>query len=75
MITEKDIKASISKHFVKPIIIIALLTLLVQFSNDYFFDGAQFSPILIIIFSISGCLHIFQKVLVDLLIIKQTVDK
>src|SRR5690554_2885663 len=75
MITEKDIKTSISKHFVKTIIFIALITLLVQFTNGYFFNNAEFSPLLIIIFSIGGCLHIFQKILRDLFVLQDKTDK
>ena len=75
MITEKDIKTSISKHFVKPIIFITLMTLLVQFTNGYFFNDAEFSPLLIIIFAISGCLHIFQRVLRDLFVLQNKTDK
>jgi hypothetical protein len=75
MITEKNIKTSINKHFLKAIVIIALMTLLVQFINGYFFNDAEFSPLLIILFSISGCLYIFQKVLLDLFKLQNTTNE
>jgi hypothetical protein len=66
--TEKDIANSIKKHSVKPIIGLAILILVLEASNTYFFDNDPISPILIILFSLNGCVYIFQKVLVDLLV-------
>ena len=66
--TEKDIAKSINKHSVKPIVGFAILILLLQVLNGYFFKSDPISPILLIIFSIFGCTYIFQKVLVDLLV-------
>ncbi|RHW74582.1 hypothetical protein [Colwellia sp. RSH04] len=67
--TEKDIAKSINKHSVKPIIGLAILILILQILNGYLFESDPISPTLIIIFSIGGCMYIFQKVLVDLLVI------
>ena len=67
--TEKDIAKSINKHSVKPIVGLAILILILQILNGYFFESDPISPILLIIFSIFGCTYIFQKVLVDLLVI------
>jgi hypothetical protein len=67
--TEKDIAKSINKHSVKPIIGLATLILILQILNGYLFESDPISPTLIIIFSIGGCMYIFQKVLVDLLVI------
>jgi len=75
MITEKDIKASITKHFVKTIVLAGLMTILMQFINNYFFDEKQLSPLLIVIISISGCLYIIRKVMSDLFVLQQKTDK
>ncbi|KGK01639.1 hypothetical protein [Thalassotalea sp. ND16A] len=73
--TEKDIAKSINTHSVKPIIGLAILILILKIINIYFFENDPISPILIIIFSIGGCMYIFQKVLVDLLVtVKGTVS-
>lgn len=66
--TEKDIAKSINKHSLKPIIAMAIFILVLEILNIYFFDSSSISPTLIIIFSICGCMYIFQKVLVDLLV-------
>lgn len=66
--TEKDIAKSINKHSVRPIIGLAILILVLKIINIYFFDSDPISPTLIIIFSIGGCMYIFQKVLVDILV-------
>jgi hypothetical protein len=67
--TEKDIANSINKHSVKPITGLAILILTLKALNTYFFNNDPISPVLIIIYSIYGCMYIFQKVLVDLLVI------
>jgi len=69
--TEKDIAKSINKHSVKPIIALVILIVIVKMMNGYFFDSAPISPTLIVIFSITGCMYTFQKVLVDLLVTPQ----
>ena len=69
--TEKDIAKSINKHSVKPIVGLAILILILKVLNGYFFESDPISPTLIIIFSIGGCMYIFQKVLVDLLVTPQ----
>ncbi|NQZ24645.1 MAG: hypothetical protein HRT53_21710 [Colwellia sp.] len=69
--TEKDIARSINKHSVKPIVALALFIVILKIMNDYLFEGDPISPTLIIIFSIGGCMYIFQKVLVDLLVTSQ----
>jgi hypothetical protein len=69
--TEKDIAKSINKHSLKPIVGLAILILLLELMNIYFFESDPISPILIIIFSIGGCMYIFQKVLVDLLVVQK----
>lgn len=66
--TEKDIAKSINKHSVKPIIGLVILVLIVKFLNVYLFESDHVPPSLIIIFSIGGCMYIFQKVLADLLV-------
>lgn len=67
--TEKDISKSINKHSVKPLIGLTLLIALLKLINIYFFNSEPISPTLIIFFAIGGCMYIFQKVLVDLLVI------
>ena len=69
--TEKNIARSINKHSVKPIVALALFIVILKIMNDYLFEGDPISPTLIIIFSIGGCMYIFQKVLVDLLVTSQ----
>lgn len=66
--TEKDIAKSINKHSVKPILAIAFMIITLKILNVYFFDNDPISPILVILFSIYGCMNIVQKVLVDLLV-------
>ena len=69
--TEKDIAKSINKHSVKPIVGLAIFILILKVINGYFFESDPISPTLIIIFAIGGCMYIFQKVLVDLLVTPQ----
>jgi len=66
--TEKDISKSISKHSLKPLIVLTILIAVMKLLNIYFFESEPISPLLVIIFSITGCMYIFQKVLVDLLV-------
>lgn len=75
MITEKDIKTSISKHFVKTLVLIALMTIFMQIIYIFFFNDSEFPPLLIIIFSIGGCLNIFQNVLRDLFVLQNKADR
>lgn len=69
--TENEIKSAINKHSVKPLVGIILLVLILKILNTYLFKGDEISPLLIILFAIGACLHIFQKVLVDLFAFKK----
>ena len=70
LMTEIEIKKSINKHFLKPLIVLAILFVLLEFVNAYFFEGEPVSNILIFVFSMSGCTYVFRKVLVDLLVVQ-----
>jgi len=75
MITEQDVKTSITKHYIKAMFIAALLTIVMQAINGYFFDDSALSPFLIIIISISGCLYVFRNVMLDLFVSAKETDK
>lgn len=64
--TKKYIAQLVNKHSLKPIVIIILLIVAGQVFNAIFFEGAPISPILIAMLSVGACLHIFQKVLIEL---------
>ena len=66
--TEKEIAKSISKHSVKPVVAVALLTLALKALSGYFFASDLLSPIVVIFFAMGACMYIFQKVLVDLFV-------
>jgi hypothetical protein len=66
MITEKDIKAAINKYFWRAILLVTVMTVIVLFTNSYFFNDAEISPLLYIVFSISGCTYLFKNVLQEL---------
>ena len=66
--TEKDIAKSISRHSVNAIVGLGILIVIIEAINGYFFASAPVSPILLIIFSIGGCMYTLQKVLIDLLV-------
>ncbi len=73
--TEKDIKNSINKHSLKPLIALVVLIGFIKIFNSYLFKSEPISPTLIVIFSVGGCLYVFQKVLVELLVDNKHVEK
>ena len=68
MPTEKEIKVSIRKHSVIPMLSMTFAIIVVSLLNEYFFANDKISPVLIIIFAIAGCSYMFQKVLIDLFV-------
>lgn len=68
MITEKDIKTSVKKHSIIPMLSMTFAIIVISLLNQYFFENDKISPVVIIILAIASCSYMFQKVLIDLFV-------
>jgi len=69
--TKDDIKSSIQKHSVKPVIAVAVLLIFIKVLNIYVFANDPLSPVLLIIGTLWASIHIFKNVLFDLFVTKE----
>ncbi|KJY90146.1 hypothetical protein EXT48_03430 [Pseudoalteromonas sp. CO348] len=68
--TEAEIKKSIDKHSVKPLIFVVIMMLLIALLNNYLLEDDPLTPNLLIFGALAACIHIFKNVLCDVLVTK-----
>ena len=68
---EQKVKVAVQKHSTKLLIFGMIGIIFLELSSNYLFDSGV-SPLLTFIFSFSLAVHVFQKVLVDVLTIEKT---
>ncbi|PHI37179.1 hypothetical protein CBQ28_10980 [Pseudoalteromonas sp. GCY] len=68
--TEAEIKKSIDKHSVKPLIFVVIMMLLIALLNNYLLEDDPLSPNLLIFGALAAGIHILKNVLCDVLVTK-----
>ncbi len=72
--TEEEIKKSIDKHSVKPLIFVVIMMLLIALLNNYLLEDDPLTPNLLIFGALAAGIHIFKNVLCDVLVTKSAQD-